>query len=52
MFCHIPKLARDRHLATMNRNGGSERCLVINVQDNIDNFNREVAFADLDWLWT
>ena len=32
-------------------NGGSERCLIINVQDNIDNFNRELAFADLDWLW-
>ena len=32
-------------------NGGSERCLIINVQDNIDNFNRELAFADLNWLW-
>ncbi len=33
------------------KNGGSERCLIINVQDNIDNFNRELAFAELDWLW-
>ena len=33
------------------KNGGSERCLVINVQDNIDNFNRQLAFTDLDWLW-
>ena len=33
------------------KNGGSERCLVINVQDNIDNFNKQLAFADLDWLW-
>ena len=33
------------------KNGGSERCLVINVQDNIDNFSRELAFTDLDWLW-
>ena len=33
------------------KNGGSERCLIINVRDNIDNFNRELAFADLDWLW-
>ena len=33
------------------KNGGSERCLIINVQDNIDNFNRELAFIDLDWLW-
>ena len=33
------------------KNGGSERCLVINVQDNINNFNRQLAFTDLDWLW-
>ena len=33
------------------KNGGSERCLIINVQDNIDNFSRELAFTDLDWLW-
>ena len=33
------------------KNGGSARCLVINVQDNIDNFDRQLAFADLDWLW-
>ena len=33
------------------KNGGSDRCLIINVRDNIDNFNRQLAFADLDWLW-
>ncbi len=33
------------------RNGGDERCLVINVQDNIENFDRKLAFSDLDWLW-
>ena len=33
------------------RNGGTERCLIINVQDNIDNFERKLAFSDLDWLW-
>lgn len=33
------------------KNGGSDRCLIINVQDNIHNFNRELAFTDLDWLW-
>ena len=32
-------------------NGGSERCLIINVQDNIDNFSSKLAFAELDWLW-
>ena len=33
------------------KNGGTERCLIINVQDNIDNFERRLAFSDLDWLW-
>ncbi len=33
------------------KNGGNDRCLVLNVRDNIDNFQRKLAFADLDWLW-
>ncbi len=33
------------------RNGGNDRCLVLNVRDNIENFQRQLAFSDLDWLW-
>ena len=33
------------------RNGGGKRCLILNVQDNIENFNRVLAFSELDWLW-
>ena len=33
------------------KNGGNDRCLVLNVEDNIENFRRKLAFADLDWLW-
>ena len=33
------------------KNGGSDRCLIVNVRDNIENFNRELAFSGLDWLW-
>ena len=32
-------------------NGGNERCLILNVQDNIENFDRSLAFSELDWLW-
>ena len=32
-------------------NGGSERCLILDVEDNIENYNRSLAFSDLDWLW-
>ena len=33
------------------KNGGDDRCLILNVRDNIQNFNRALAFSDLDWLW-
>ena len=32
-------------------NGGSDRCLILNVRDNIENFDRQLAFSELDWLW-
>ena len=33
------------------QNGGSDRCLILNVEDNIENYDRSLAFSDLDWLW-
>ena len=33
------------------KNGGSDRCLILNVRDNIENFEGRLAFSDLDWLW-
>ena len=33
------------------KNGGNDRCLILNVTDNIDNFEGRLAFSDLDWLW-
>ena len=33
------------------QNGGSDRCLILNVHDNIANFYRALAFNDLEWLW-
>ena len=32
-------------------NGGDDRCLILNVRDNIENFDRNLAFSELDWLW-
>ena len=32
-------------------NGGDDRCLILNVRDNIENFDRDLAFSELDWLW-
>ena len=33
------------------KNGGNDRCLILNVRDNIENFERKLAFSNLDWLW-
>ncbi len=33
------------------KNGGGDRCLILNVRDNIENFDRKLAFSELDWLW-
>ncbi len=33
------------------KNGGNDRCLILSVRDNIDNFEGKLAFSDLDWLW-
>ena len=33
------------------KNGGNKECLILNVEDNIENYERKLAFTDLDWLW-
>ena len=33
------------------RNGGDDRCLILNVRDNIQSYDRALAFSELDWLW-
>ena len=34
------------------KNGGNDRCLILNVRDNIANFEGKLAFSELDWLWS
>ena len=34
------------------QNGGDDRCLILNVRDNIESYDRSLAFSQLDWLWT
>ncbi len=33
------------------KNDGNDRCLALNVEDNIVNFKGKLAGSDLDWLW-
>ena len=32
-------------------NGGTDRCLILDVEDNIRNYSRKLAFSEIDWLW-
>lgn len=34
------------------RNGGTDRCLLVNVEDNVANFGEQLAFHDFEYLWT
>ncbi len=33
------------------KNGGKERCLIINVEDNVARFGEELAFREFEGLW-
>ncbi len=32
-------------------NGGEPECLILNVRDNIENFGRDLAFTEFEYLW-
>ena len=34
------------------RNGGTDECLVVNVVDTFEQFNRDLAYTEFDHLWT
>jgi superfamily II DNA or RNA helicase len=33
------------------RNGGTDRCLLVNVADNVEQFGERLAFHEFDYLW-
>lgn len=34
------------------RNGGKEECLIVDVEDNVINFEEQLAFTQFEYLWT
>jgi superfamily II DNA or RNA helicase len=34
------------------RNGGEDTCLILNVSDNIENFDTQLAFTQFEHLWS
>ena len=33
------------------RNGGKDECLILDVKDNIINFDNQLAFNEFEYLW-
>ena len=33
------------------RNGGTERCLLVNVEDNVAQYGERLAFYEFEYLW-
>ena len=33
------------------KNGGTDRCLVVNVADNLEQYGKELAFRHFEYLW-
>jgi superfamily II DNA or RNA helicase len=33
------------------KNGGKETCLILNVEDNIENYGHDLAFTEFEYLW-
>jgi superfamily II DNA or RNA helicase len=33
------------------RNNGTERCLILNVRDNVINHQQQLAFTDFEQMW-
>ena len=34
------------------RNGGESRCLIVNVEDNFEQYGEKLAFTEFDYLWS
>lgn len=34
------------------RNGGTETCLIVNVVDTFEHFDKDLAYTEFDYLWT
>ena len=46
---HVPADGRPR--PAWAQNGGTDRCLLVNVEDNVTQFGEKLAFHDFDYLW-
>ncbi|MFJ4998639.1 DEAD/DEAH box helicase family protein [Microbacterium sp. NPDC088619] len=58
LYIARPTFSPNRYLQMVGRglrgpkNGGTERCLIVNVEDTFEQFGEELAYNEFDYLWS
>ncbi|MCR2784151.1 MULTISPECIES: DEAD/DEAH box helicase family protein [unclassified Microbacterium] len=58
LYIARPTFSPNRYLQMVGRglrgpaNGGTDRCLVVNVADTFEQFGKELAYNEFDYLWS
>lgn len=58
LYIARPTFSPNRYLQMVGRglrgpaNGGTERCLIVNVADTFEQFGEELAYNEFDYLWS
>ncbi|GEA87262.1 hypothetical protein Q760_10300 [Cellulomonas cellasea DSM 20118] len=58
LYIARPTFSPNRYVQMVGRglrgpkNGGTEECLIVNVVDTFEQFDRELAYTEFDYLWT
>ena len=58
LYIARPTFSPNRYIQMVGRglrgpeNGGTDRCLVVNVADTFDQFGEHLAFNEFDYLWS
>ncbi|WP_336641253.1 DEAD/DEAH box helicase family protein [Microbacterium sp. USHLN272] len=58
LYIARPTFSPNRYLQMVGRglrgpeNGGTERCMIVNVKDTFEQFGEELAYNEFDYLWS
>jgi len=58
LYIARPTFSPNRYLQMVGRglrgpaNGGTERCLIVNVEDTFEQFGEDLAYNEFDYLWS
>lgn len=58
LYIARPTFSPNRYLQMVGRglrgpaNGGTERCLIVNVEDTFEQFGEQLAYNEFDYLWS